>query len=69
MARLTIGWSGERVSRDQALLADEPVLDRSPGSYEGVLTSARIFPVELERGDRAAPAAEPSCTLPPAPTP
>ncbi len=44
-ARFSIGRSAAAFSRAQALLLAVLLPDSSPGSYEGVLTSARIFPV------------------------
>lgn len=44
-ARFSIGLAGSAFSRSQAALTRPPVPDSAAGSYEGLLTSARIFPV------------------------
>ncbi len=59
-ARLSIGRAGSSFSAVQAVFALVPVPESTDGSYEGLLTSARILPVA---GSRAATAPR----LPPSP--
>lgn len=46
MARFSIGWTLEPFSLLQASATCFPVPESRPGSYEGLLTSARILPVD-----------------------